>query len=245
MKFETELQEVLSIDPKELVLHPLALSTPRMGDAQYGALKKDIEQKGQTDPVSVYRNKIVDGRHRWLILQELGIPSIKYMVLPNNLTLAELKAIVNSKEIRRHESPAQLAIRAYRLKTEKDSIYKSFAEAASAIGAMPSRVSEAKQIAETYGRYDILQLLFDGDKFNTGNEYKPNWTDSLPAILSWLIEYGRPLKSGKQIASIKPRKELTEDEQLIVTTYVNAICKESSITIEEITNKLYTIIKGE
>lgn len=241
MKFNTTTQEILQINPTNLDIHPIALTTPKMGEDQYSALKVDIEMRGQVEPVLVYRGKIIDGRHRWLILQELGVDTIKYINLPNNTTLSELNSVVLSKEMRRHESPAQLAIRAYRLKTAPDSPYKSFAESARAIGANDRRVSEAKQIAEMYGRPDILQLLFDGEKFNTGGDYKPNWTDSLPAILNWLIEHGRPLKSGKQIAAIQPRKELTEDEQLIVNTYVSAILKESNLAVEEIARRLYAI----
>ena len=245
MKFETTTQEVHRINPVDLTLHQVALSTPRMSEAAYEALKKDIEVNGQVDPVIVYRNKIVDGRHRWLILQELGVDVILYVELPNNTTIVQLKALVQSKEIRRHESQAQLAIRAYREKIAPKSPYKSFAEAATAIGAHKGRVSDAKQIAEAYGRPDILQLIFDGEKFNVGTDYAPNWSDSLPAILNWLTEHGRPLKSGKQIASIQPRQELTEDEQLIVNTYVNAVSKESEIAIDHILARLYALRKGE
>ena len=243
MKFETTTQEIHRISPAELTLHQVALATPRMSDVAYMALKKDIEVNGQVDPVVVYRNKIVDGRHRWLILQELEMDVITYVVLPNNTTIAELKALVQSKETRRHETQAQLAIRAYREKIDPKSTYKSFAEAAAAIGAHKGRVSDAKQIAESYGRPDILQAIFEGEKFNTGTAYAPNWSDSLPAILKWLSEHGRPLKSGAQLGKIKPRTELTEDEQLLVNTYVNALCTESKMVMEAIASRLYSVTR--
>ena len=61
MKHETITEEIHSIDPKDLVLHPEALATPKMNQEQYEALKANIEMFGQLDPVTVYRGKIVDG----------------------------------------------------------------------------------------------------------------------------------------------------------------------------------------
>lgn len=244
MKGKIETQEIHAISPELLELHPEALATPRMSTEAYEALKEDIRVHEQKDPVVVYRNKIVDGRHRWLILQELGIDKILYTTLPNNYTIAQIKAFVQSKEMRRHETPAQLAIRAYRNKVAKDSPYKSFAAAAEAIGATKSRVSEANTIASVYGRLDILDLIFDGQKFNTGTERHPFYTDSLATILKWLTEKGHPVKPAKKIIGLEPRKELSSDEQLLVTSFLNALAKESVLVKTAVANRLYSEIKG-
>ena len=243
MKFKSEIQEIHTITVKDLVLHVEALATPRMSVESYEALKADILLNGQIDPVLVFRGKIIDGRHRWLILQELGIDSIKYIALPNNTTLAQLRSIVQSKETRRHESPAQLAIRAYRLKVAPNSEYKSFASAADAVGATKSRVSEANSIVAIYGRLDILDMLFNGDKFNTGTETAPFHTDSLATILKWLATYGKAITPVRKIAGIEPRKELSTDEQLTLTSYINAITKESELVRIALANHLYSITK--
>ena len=50
------------IDTNELSIHPEALRTPRMVESQYEALKLDIEQNGQIEPIVLYRGKIVDGK---------------------------------------------------------------------------------------------------------------------------------------------------------------------------------------
>lgn len=243
MKFKTQTQEIKSCSPIDLELHKLALSTPRMSIENYNALKADIEMNGQLDPITMYRGKIVDGRHRWLILQELGVDVITYTELANNTTLKELKALVRSKETRRHESPAQLAISAYYELTSKDSDYKTLADVADAFGIKRPRVSEVKQIAVTYGRLDILTTIFEGDLFNVGTMYKPKYTDSLPAILHWLGEHGTPtIKSAKNIG-IQPRKELTSDEQMLVTSILNAVNAESTLVQEAIADALYTRIK--
>lgn len=243
MKHETIVEEIHSISPKDLTLHPEALNTPRMNSENFEALKRDIELRGQIDPVIVYRGKIVDGRHRWIILQELGIDTIKYKKMPNNSTLKDIKAMVNSKETRRHESVAQLAIRAYRYKLSPESNCDSFSEAADIIGVPRKRVSEVKKIIEVYGRNDIIEWIFAGEKFNTGTERIPFLTDSLGTILNWLAEHGTIVGAKKKIVGIKPRNELTEDEQLLITTFLNAVDKESVFVQEAIADALYTRLK--
>lgn len=243
MKHKTITEEIHSIDPKDLVLHSEALATPKMSAEQYESLKANLEMYGQLDPITIYRGKIVDGRHRWLIIQELGIDTIKYKKMPNNSTLQTIKSIVNSRETRRHESVSQLAIRAYRLKVAKESSCTSFSEAADLVGVPRKRVSEVKKIVETYGRNDIIELLFAGDKFNTGTDRIPFWTDSLKTIINWLAEYGTVV--GERMSKITPTKELTEDEQLLVNTYMNALSKESQIVMESVTKAMYSKLKGD
>ena len=243
MKHETIKEEIHSISPEDLELHPEALATPKMNSENYEALKRDIEMNGQIDPITVYRGKIIDGRHRWLIIQELGVDVIKYKKMPNNSTLKEIRSMVNSRETRRHESVGQLAIRAYKLKMDPSNKLASFSEAAELIGVPRKRVSEVKRIIEVYGRNDIIELLFAGEKFNTGTAQIPFWTDSLGTILNWLAEHGTIVGAKQQKASIEPRKELTEDEQFLVNSYVNALKKESDLVLEHIAHALYTKVK--
>ena len=243
MKHEVITVEVFRISPEELTLHPEALVTPRMSDESYDALKRDIEINGQLDPVTTYRGKIVDGRHRWLIIQELGIDEIKYIKLANNATLADIRQVVQSKELRRHETASQLAIRAYRMKSAQDSKFKSFAEVAKAIGANPKRIVEVKKVVELYGRNDIIDLLFNGKKFNVGTHTIPFWTDSLGTILRWLEEHGTIIDAKQQVATIEPRKELTEDEETLVNSYVNTLSKESELVRQHISDRLYDRLK--
>jgi len=228
--------EILNVN--ELVLHPLAESTPLMSTEQYEALKTSIEAIGQQDPILVYRMKIIDGRHRWLILQELGISTIKVDKLPNNTTMEELNAVVTAKEVRRHETASQLAIRAYRLSLQDGYTQLS---AANALGANRKRVGEAKKIIETYGRGDIIELIHQGKKFNTGSDKVPFYTDSLGTILRWLAEHSRI--DTEQAAKVKPREELTEDEMALVNAYFNTLRKESKLVQSELVDMIYASIK--
>ncbi len=243
MNFKSEVQEIKSITPELLTLHPEALATPKMSGIAYDALKRDIEINGQLDPVITYRGKIVDGRHRWLIIQELGIDFIKYIELPNNTTIAQLRRLVQSKETRRHETAGQLAIRAYRLYEQKDSEFSSMSAAADAVGANRKRVSEVKKIIEMYGRIDIINKLFDGEQHNVGTLTIPFWTDSLGTILRWLEEHGTIIDAKQQVAKIEPRKELTSDEEKLVNSYVNTLGKESELVRQHVSDRLYGRLK--
>jgi len=229
------------LETESLVLHPEALATPRMNVEQFEALKDHIDKHGQLEPVTTYRGKIVDGRHRWLVLQELGIGTIKAVKMANNSTLQQIKDVVIGKETRRHETASQLAIRAYKhILGSTDKI--SQAEAAKMFGANVKRISEAKKIAVTYNRPDILELLFDGEKFNTGTTDIPFLTDSLGTILRWLADNWTIKNSEVQIG-LEPRTELTETEQLIVNKFLAVLKKESEIVRTEVIKVGYAMLK--
>lgn len=229
---------VETVKVSALTLHPEALTTPVMNEVSYNALKADIELKGQLDPVILFRGKIVDGRHRWLILQELGITMIKVTKLPNNTTLTQIKSLVISKETRRHESAAQLGIRAYRL-TQTEGLSQE--AAAQKVGAAAKQVSFAKKIDQLHKRPDILELLFRGEKFPAAvptNQFA--MTESMNTIHIWLVKNG----SVKPVnPKVKKRTELTEDEQTIVNEFCNAIMAENAMICKEIASTLYSYAK--
>ena len=242
MNFKSEVQEIKSITPELLTLHPEALATPKMSSIAYDALKRDIEINGQLDPVITYRGKIVDGRHRWLIIQELGIDFIKYIELPNNTTIAQLRRLVQSKETRRHETATQLAISALRHIT-KSNEKMTQAEASKMFGVGPKAIGFAKKILVDYKREDLLDILFDGGKINIGTSYQPFMTDSLKTIVNWLDD--NKATSVENKIGITARTELTEDENIIVNQFVRSVQKESKFVLDEIANRIYSLVKGE
>ena len=235
---QVETQEIFTMNPKELDLHPLALSTPRMNDDNYTALKIDIEANGQLEPVVLYRGRILDGRHRWLILQELGIQQIRVIKLPNNTTVKQLKQYVNSKEIRRHESISQLAIRAYRLILESD-VRMTQGEAGEFVGVARRYIGYCKAIAETYKRPDILNSLFEGMSINVGTEYAPIKTDKLPAIIEWL----KGNTVTKKSEDTRGKVEMTEDQFIESQNKYNELIGLDIKVIKHLTSKLYSHVK--
>lgn len=169
----------------DIGLHKITETHPVMTPEQFDALKNDIKINGQLQPAIVYRGKIVDGRHRYRALTELGAETIKINRLQNNLKLEEVTNLVNSTEMRRHQSPTQLAIKGYRLYklgnlTQKD---------------IPSRVGcsltnlKAVIALESFGRVDIIELLESGGKMNVSRDGRfSKMTDSLLAIVGFIKE---------------------------------------------------------
>ena len=236
------MKEIFELDITTLSIHDEALATPRMLEVQYEALKADIEQNGQLDPVVIYRGKIVDGRHRFLILNELNIKTITCFKMPNNSTLSDIKKLVRSKETRRHETATQLAISALRhIMIAKDKTTQ--AEAAKIFAVHSKTIGFAKKILVDYKREDLLDILFDGGKINIGTSYQPFMTDSLKTIVNWLDD--NKATSVENKIGITARTELTEDENIIVNQFVRSVQKESKFVLDEIANRIYSLVKGE
>ena len=169
---------------KDMELHEMTKTHPVMDDIQYEAFKADIGNNGQIQPVLLYRGRIVDGRHRLRALTELGIDIIKAERLPNNLTMDKLRVVVNSTEVRRHQTPTMLAVKAYRMYVAGT----KQAEAAKIVGASLTQLQRVAQLANM-GRLDIVDVLEQGGKFNvSGDPRIPMMSDSLPAIIKRLHE---------------------------------------------------------
>lgn len=54
-------------------IHPVANIFPPMAGAEFQALKADIEQHGQREPIWLYDGKVIDGRHRLRVCVELAL----------------------------------------------------------------------------------------------------------------------------------------------------------------------------
>lgn len=62
----------------QLTQHPLSAAFPAMDEADYLALKDDIEDNGQREPVWVLDGMVLDGWHRYRACIELGIEPTKF-----------------------------------------------------------------------------------------------------------------------------------------------------------------------
>ena len=56
-----------------LPIHELANVFPSMSGEEFAALKADIQSNGLLEPIWLYDGKVLDGRHRYLACQELGV----------------------------------------------------------------------------------------------------------------------------------------------------------------------------
>lgn len=89
----------------KLSAHPLAELVPSMTNAEYIALRDDIDENGQREPLTLYEGKILDGQHRYRACQELGLE-------PKTTDYegdAPASAVVSLNVRRRQLTPAQLA----------------------------------------------------------------------------------------------------------------------------------------
>lgn len=62
----------------ELMQHPLSAAFPAMSAEDFQALKDDIENNGQREPVMVFEGMVLDGWHRYTACEQLGLPVEKF-----------------------------------------------------------------------------------------------------------------------------------------------------------------------
>jgi len=223
------------------VLHKLAEAHPAMLEENYKALRLDIEQKGQLEPVIRYRSKIVDGRHRLQALKDLGIEVIKCNDLPRNISLDEVKDIVISSEIRRHETPTQLAVKAYYYSKE----HKGFTQkkAAEKFGVDLKRVSELSSIVKA-GREDIVRMLGSGKSVVIENNYATSSIQMLYRQVKSLEVRQRDDALGELFTKLNNiNVELTEDQltkiEDLATTISDSFKDESKAFKETLAKRIY------
>ncbi len=54
-------------------IHPVLECFPLMTKEEFQAFKQDIKENGQSESIVIWRNILVDGRHRWRACEELNI----------------------------------------------------------------------------------------------------------------------------------------------------------------------------
>jgi len=175
-----------NIDLKELELHDLSAMTPAMTEEQYIALKTSLDSEGQLEPIKVFRGKIVDGRHRFKCALELEWDTLEAIKLDNNLTLDDLKELVMGYETRRHQTPLQKGIFAYKefeqLQEEGNKI--SQGEVAKKYGTNRKMLGRVKKLSSLVS-IEVMDILFNGGKINIGDENKPMLTDSIVSLINY------------------------------------------------------------
>lgn len=177
---------IQTVNIKDIKIHRYAELTPRMIPEQFEALKMDIKENGQLEPIKLSGTNCYDGRHRIAALSELGQTTVE-AVVNNELSESDIKSQVLSLENRRHQTPTQLAIMAYKeykmLSFDTDT-KESQGSVAKRFGITRTNLAEVKSLAERSP--DIIDYLFDGNKLNIGSATVPNMTNNVRAIGAWL-----------------------------------------------------------
>lgn len=113
--------------------HSVAEIFPGMNQEDYARLKADIAQKGQLQPITITTDgKIIDGRHRYQAMVELGLlEDLDFVEVPSDLAINEMTDLVTSLNLcRRHLSTGQRALIGARVQKVLEQWQKSNPEAA-------------------------------------------------------------------------------------------------------------------
>lgn len=88
-------------------IHPLCLSSTDIPTDEFERLKLDIQERGQRQPILIWDDQVIDGRHRLRACEEIGRhPDFQDVTLL--VVESDLPAYVRSlNDHRRHETPAQ------------------------------------------------------------------------------------------------------------------------------------------
>jgi hypothetical protein len=133
-------------------LHKYCALLPRMMDDEFQTLKADIKEHGLLEPVVVYEDAILDGRHRHKICEELEINPdyIQFESLGYNGSALDF---VISKHQRRNLTPDQKAILADKVANLKDGERQvltnekvTLSEALKSTGASKGQVGKLRKI---------------------------------------------------------------------------------------------------
>jgi len=228
------------VDPHIVDIHPLANKTPKMTKLEYNALEESIRDIGQLQPAVFYRNKLLDGRHRLLVCKKLGI-QLEYINLQSNITLEEVEQMVTTGyENRRHQTPTQKAISAYKYYIEmKEKGEKvSMGEAADKFSVSRQLVDRAKK-ADLLVSPEVFDQLWSGSKLALGGS---GLTDSLLSV----INYYKTLSDDIIAKSKNIIPDLTDDETAYINELVdNLTSTHNNVFIKALSSRLFTASSNE
>jgi ParB-like chromosome segregation protein Spo0J len=80
-------------------IHPNDYNPNRQSEHEYELLRRSVEEDGFTQPVLVAedRETIVDGEHRWRIMQDLGHEEIPIVVVPMGIAQAKIATLRHNR----------------------------------------------------------------------------------------------------------------------------------------------------
>lgn len=227
-----QVQKVTLMRLEDLQIHPLAETTPVMVGEQYQSLLLDLEVNELIHPILLFRNRIIDGRHRFKAYKELARETIATISVPHKTSIEELKTIVLSSETGRKQTPSQLAIYAYKL--YKDGTYKTIAEAGRFVGISSKQVSRVKGIVEKHNRPDIIEIIFNGGKITTSNGHVK--TDSVATILNWLGDVVASSAGG--VTGLVYNEEPSAEEEIMISQILSIYSKQSAVVRDAILDRM-------
>jgi hypothetical protein len=145
--------------------HELALVFPPMTEPEFVALKQDIREHGQNEPITLYEGKILDGIHRYRACQELGREPSVVRFEGNPRAAAQL--VLGRNFHRRHLTTSQRAMVAAEMCKLRprgnagNSPYLTVAQASALMSVGQDLVTDAKRLLRK-GDEEIVRSVRDG-----------------------------------------------------------------------------------
>lgn len=147
-------------------VHSIADIFPRMSAAEYAALRDDIQKNGQREPIWVWNDQIIDGRHRAQACEELGIEPASRQYDGDESTLVAFVVSLNLH--RRHLDESQRAMVAGRLATLPKGTNQHASieaptqtQAADLLNVSRPSVQRAREVIE-HGAPELMQAVESG-----------------------------------------------------------------------------------
>ena len=229
----TETVDIFEVRISDLKLHKLVEDNPVMTDIQFQELKEDVETNGQLEPIDVYKKKfIVDGRHRTMALNALGKDTVKVKHLPYNISIEDVRALVKSRETRRHQSPTQKAIKAWRKMKELNINQRKAAEI---YGVSRNSITAVSRISEMLGT-DVVNELYKGVGISLDG--RMNLTS-----LTQIVSIAKEMKEREVDNDLRPERLSDEVINSQTTIIVDMLKDRDKDVLISVARKLYAMAK--
>jgi len=196
--------------------HELVSLFPPLSAEEKKKLRADIKQNGLLEPITVWDNKIIDGRHRAMVCHELGIEP-KYVEYEGDDPVGH---VLSKNFYRRHLTPSQSGMLAVKLaglskgRPDLNAQALTQEEAAARLG-VSKRILQFAQKVHEKAIPEVAALVEAGtlsvDKAATLSKATPE--QQLDAVA--LIESGEKCPTFKtQDSKVKNSKEPSLEDQL-------------------------------
>ena len=169
---------IITKNIESLVIHKMANMHREMDKKEFAALKQSISEVGQLVPIILYKDKVVDGRHRIKALKELGINTVKCEILNSRMTLGEVENAVLGTEVRRNDNAMQKSIMALRWMRKNNSKQEI---AARKFGIDRTNISRAIKVENAFGA-DVLDKIKEDGYIILGSKKYGNFLTLLRAV---------------------------------------------------------------
>ena len=188
--FTPKFKEVEFVKTDSLIIHKLAEVNPPMSDEEVAAVVADMKLNGfaKDKPITVWgrhTKKIIDGRNRYNAAILAGITSVPVREMSSKTSLVDIKEWIAREERRRHQSPTQRAIQAWREKQESDYVI-TYEQLSIKYGIGVSIIEDVGKLSKVATKKvfeGIVDTLFGGGSIPVGG--KP--TKSVSGVLRGMM----------------------------------------------------------